>query len=296
MSMHDDEITAGPELLTRLVAEQFPRFAGLPLRPLSSTGTVNVIYRLGDDLCLRLPRSPRWAGGLEQECRWLPVLAPRLSLAVPRPLELGRPTAECPVPWAIYRWLEGEPYADDRIADEPRAARELARFVAELQAVEPVVEAPGAGRRPLGELDGPTRAAIGAGRDLIDAVGGLAAWESALAAPGWSGDPVWIHADLLRPNLLVEGGRLSAVLDFGSAGVGDPAADLIAAWSVFGPAGRATFRQALAVDDGTWARARGYALHQAALIISYYRTSNPAFAAPAVRTVEQVLLDVAENG
>ena len=119
-----------------------------------------------------------------------------------------------------------------------------------------------------------------------------APWEYALQAPAWNGTPVWIHSDLLRPNLLVQDGRLYAVIDFGGVGVGDPAADVIAAWSVFSQAGRGTFRAALEVDDGTWNRARGFALHQAALIILYYGETNPGFVAPAKRTIEEALADI----
>jgi aminoglycoside phosphotransferase (APT) family kinase protein len=108
----------------------------------------------------------------------------------------------------------------------------------------------------------------------------------------WGGAPVWIHADLLRPNLLVRGGRLSAVIDFGAVGVGDPAADVIAAWSIFGPTGRQAFRDALDVDDGTWRRARGFALLQAVMTTPYYAETNPGFVAQATRTVEQILVDV----
>jgi aminoglycoside phosphotransferase (APT) family kinase protein len=128
-----------------------------------------------------------------------------------------------------------------------------------------------------------------AARDAIDARAAAAAWERALRAPAWDGAPVWIHADLLRPNLLVHGGRLRAVIDFGAVGAGDPAADVIAAWSVFGRDGRAVFRAALDVGDGVWERARGYALHQALLIIPYYAATNPGFAALAERTVREVL-------
>jgi aminoglycoside phosphotransferase (APT) family kinase protein len=125
----------------------------------------------------------------------------------------------------------------------------------------------------------------------VDSGAATAAWDRALPAPAWDDEPAWIHGDLLRSNLLVDGGRLCGVIDFGSAGIGDRAADVVAAWSVFGRTGRDTFRRALAVDDGTWDRARGYALHQAALIIPYHRQTNPEFAALAVRTVAEVLSD-----
>jgi aminoglycoside phosphotransferase (APT) family kinase protein len=292
VKLHDDEVEIDAELVGRLVADQFPELAGLPVRAFSSTGTVNAIYRLGDDLYARLPRVREWADGLDRERHWLPRLAPRLSLQVPEPVAAGRPGSSYPCPWAIYRWIDGQPYADALVDDEPRAAAALARFVAELRRITPA-GAPQSGRQPLRELDAGTRAAITAAGDVIDRDAATAAWERALEAPVWDGAPVWIHSDLLRPNLLVRDGRLRAVIDFGAVGVGDPATDVIAAWSVFGPAGRATFRAALDVDDGTWERARGIALHQAALIIPYYTETNPGFAAMARRTVEELLADAA---
>jgi aminoglycoside phosphotransferase (APT) family kinase protein len=291
MKMHEGELDIGAELVGRLVAAQFPRLAGLPIRAVQPAGTVNAIYRLGDDLCTRLPRVRAYADDLEDEWHWLPRLAPRLSLRIPEPVGKGHPASGYPFPWAIYRWISGQPYADELIGDERQAARDLARFVAELRRIDLVAGAPRGGHRPLRELDAVTREAIESARDVIDADAATAAWERALEAPAWEGTPVWLHGDLLRPNLLVDGGRLCAVIDFGSAGVGDPAADVIAAWSVFGRSGRAAFRGALSVAGGTWNRARGYALHQAALIIPYYPETNPEFAALARRTVEEVLAD-----
>jgi aminoglycoside phosphotransferase (APT) family kinase protein len=290
MKMHNGEIDIDEQLVTRLVAAQFPQLADLPIRALRSTGTVNAIYRLGDDLYARLPRVSSWARDLEKELTWLPKLAQSLSLRVPEPLAQGQPEGDYPFPWAIYRWIAGQPYRDDLVDDERQAAADLAQFVLELRHLDPR-GAPRGGRRPLRELDAPTRAAIEASGGVIDREAAAAAWTSALQAPPWDGAPVWIHADLLRPNLLVERGRLAAVIDFGSVGVGDGAADVIAAWSVFGPSGRQTFRAALNVDDGTWNRARGYALHQAVLIIPYYAETNTEFVALAKRTVEEVLGD-----
>src|SRR5262249_35381875 len=231
------------------------------------------------------------ADDLEAEWRWLPWLAPQLSLRVPEPVARGHPASGYPFPWAIYRWIDGQPYADELVGNERQAARDLARFVAELRQMDPA-GAPGAGRKPLRELDASTRIAIEQSRKVIDSDAATAAWERALQAPVWQGTPVWIHADLLRPNLLVAAGRLAAVIDFGSAGTGDPAADVIAAWSVFGHAGREAFRAALDVDDATWNRARGFALHQALLIIPYYPETNPGFVAMAKRTVGEALADI----
>jgi aminoglycoside phosphotransferase (APT) family kinase protein len=288
--MHADEIAIDEVLVARLLTAQFPRLADRPLHAVASTGTVHAIYRLGDDLCVRLPRRRSWGAGLRTEAQWLPRLAPLLPLRVPEPVGLGRPSPPFPVPWAVYRWIDGEVYDEVLVPDERGAAASLAGFVAALRRIDPA-GAPAAGRAPLRDLDRVTRVAIDAAGEAIDGEAATAAWSRALRAPAWSGAPAWIHADLLRPNLLVRAGRLRAVIDFGSAGVGDPASDLIAAWSVFGPPGRAAFRAALDVDDGTWARARGIALHQAALIVPYYATTNPGFAAMARRTIEEVVAD-----
>lgn len=291
MKMHEDEVAIDEELVERLVAAQFPRLAELPIRAVHSTGTVNAIYRLGDQLCARLPRVQSWVQSLARELNWLPKLAPCLSLRVPEPVAKGHSASGYPFPWAIYRWIDGQPYGDDLVHDEPQAADHLAQFVIELRRLDPL-GAPRGGRKPLHELDAATRVAIEASRGVIDSDAAAAAWATALKAPAWDGTPVWIHGDLLRPNLLVEGGRLCAVIDFGGVGVGDPAADVIAAWSVFSQPGRAKFRGTLGVDDSTWNRARGYALHQAVLIIPYYSETNPGFVTMAKRTVEEVLADI----
>jgi aminoglycoside phosphotransferase (APT) family kinase protein len=292
MKMHDGEVDLDAATVSRLVAAQFPQLAGLPVSRVRSTGTVNAIYRLGDDLCARLPLVAHWAADLQTEYRWLPEVAARLTLQVPEPVALGQPGDGYPFGWAIYRWIEGQPYTDELITDERQAARDTAQFVHELRAAELRADAPAAGRRPLRELDAETRQAIEAARGIIDSDAAARAWDQALRAATWDGQRVWIHADLMRPNLLVRDGRLAAVIDFGAFGAGDPAADVIPAWEVFGESGRQAFRAALGVDDGTWARARGYALHQAAMIIPYYAETNPEFVAIAKWTVEQVLADI----
>jgi aminoglycoside phosphotransferase (APT) family kinase protein len=290
MAMHEGEVGHGVGLVGRLVAGRFPGLADRPVRAFGSTGTVNAIYRVGDDLCVRLPLLEEWSESLERELEWLPRLAPHLPLRIPEPVGRGEPGEGFPLPWAVYRWIEGRAYEPER-DDEVRAAQDLARFVLALRAID-TAGAPPTGRRPLRELEG-TREALEAAQKEIDTPAALTAWDRALDAPPWNGEPVWIHNDLLPPNLLVDDqhGHLTAVLDFGTAGVGDPAADVVPAWSVFGPAGREAYRTALAVDDATWDRARGYALHQAALIVPYYRLTNPGFVTMAVRTVGQVVSD-----
>ena len=291
MRMHDEEADIDAKLVAELIAGQFPRLSDLRITAVESSGTVNAIYRLGAQLCARLPRVESWVRDLEKECAWLPKLAPHLSLGVPTPVAMGRATSAYPFPWAIYRWIDGVTYAEEEIDDEQRAAADLARFVAELRRLSPL-GGPRAGRRPLHELDAVTRAAIDSSRAFIDPDAAVAAWENALAAPPWDGSAVWIHGDLLRPNVLVTSGRVSAVIDFGTVGVGDPATDVVAAWSVFGAGGRGSFRGALNVDDGTWRRARGIALHQAAMIIPYYLETNPGLVRLAQDTVREVVADL----
>jgi aminoglycoside phosphotransferase (APT) family kinase protein len=274
-----------------------PELTELPITAIDSTGTVNALFRLGEEYVARLPLLAHWSDDIETEWRWIPWLSRHVtSLRLPQPVFKGAPTNYYPFPWAVYRWIEGAPYDDALVEDEPSAATALARFVLELRSIEPAEDAPPAGRRPLRELDDQTRAAIQAGVSVIDAEAAMAVWEESLKSPAWDGEKAWIHADLLRPNLLVDGGRLEAVIDWGGAGVGDPATDLIPAWSVFGSRGRDTFRAMLDPDPGTWSRARGIALHQAALIVPYYTKTNPGFVRLAARTIEQTLLDARDPG
>lgn len=288
--MHADELDTDVSLVRRLLAAQFPRWADLPIEPVDSAGTVNAIYRLGDEMAVRLPRVERWSEDLEREYAWLPKLAPHLPLAVPEPLALGLPVTDYRSHWAIYRWLDGESVTTRPIADLHGAASDLARFITALQRVDPAGGPPGR-RGVTAERDTDTRRAIASLAGVIDTDAATAAWEASLRARRWQGDPLWTHGDLLPTNLLVTGGRLSAVLDFGTAGIGDPAIDLLGAWSVLSAESRATFRSALTVDDATWLRGRGFALSVALLQLPYYRDSNPVLAANARSVISAVLAD-----
>jgi len=295
VKLHDDEVDIDTDLVRRLVAEQFPHLNDLPVTEFSSTGTVNAIYLLGDELCVRLPRVQRWASGLERECKWLPLLAPSLTLQVPAPVVKGSPTSYYPFVWAIFRWIDGETYAPDRIDDERRAAADLAQFVAELRRKDlPPIddETPYGGRPSLAEQDAAVRAWIGQAGDLIDGPAVTAAWEDALSGPAWDGTYAWIHSDLVPPNLLVKDGRLRAVIDFGATGLGDPATDLNPAWSVFGQVGRTLFRDLVGADDDTWRRGRGIAIIQAAGLVPYYVVTNPAYSALGRRMFREILADI----
>ncbi len=290
VKMHEDEIDIDVSLVRRLLTQQFPHLAERPIAVVRSTGTVNAIFRLDHDLYVRLPRVGTWAESIDREWTWLPRLAPHISLIIPKPLAQGKPANGYPYPWAIYHWIEGFSYRDDLIGDERQVAYDLVNFILELRGVD-MLGAPRGGRRPLIELDAATRSAIESSRGVIDTQAVSAAWALSLESHPWDGKPVWIHGDLLKSNLLVQGGRICAVIDFGGVGIGDPAADVVPAWSVFNKVGRETFRQALDVDDKTWSRARGYALHQALMIIPYYPKTNPEFVVMAKHTIEEILTE-----
>jgi aminoglycoside phosphotransferase (APT) family kinase protein len=293
--MQPDEIHIDESLVRRLVAAQFPRWADLPIEPVPSAGTDNAIYRLGAEMAVRLPRI-HWAVGLvDKEQQWLPKLAPHLPLAIPVPIARGNPAVGFPWPWSVCRWLEGENATVDRISDLREAATDLARFIAALQRIDPTGGPPAGPQNffrgvPLADRDPDVRAAIAALGGTLDTDAVTAAWEAALQAPAWDGPPVWIHGDLMSGNLLVVRGRLSAVIDFGCLGVGDPAADLSVAWNLFSGESREAFRAALGVDDATWARGRGWALRSMGALI-HYKDTNPVLAGIARRAVDEVLAD-----
>ncbi|WNV86802.1 aminoglycoside phosphotransferase family protein [Umezawaea sp. Da 62-37] len=291
MRMHDDEIDIDPPLVRALLAEHFPRWAGLPVRAVASTGTDNAMFRIGEDLAVRLPRVGWAVGGVELEQRWLPVLAPHLPVAVPEPVGLGAPACGYPWPWSVYRWLPGANPVVGALADPHGLATAVAGFVTALRAVD-TAGAPAAGRgAPLAPRDGGTREAIAALTDVVDADAVTGAWEEALRAPEWTGEPVWVHGDLSPGNLLLTGDALTAVIDFGAMGLGDPACDLISAWNLLPADARDTFRGALDADDATWARGRGWALTIALLQLPYYRDTNPGLAANARHVIDQVVAD-----
>jgi aminoglycoside phosphotransferase (APT) family kinase protein len=294
--MHADEVDTDVGLVCRLLAAQFPQWADLPIEPVESAGTDNALYRLGADVVVRLPRID-WAGGQpDKEHAWLPRLAPLLPLAIPAPLALGTPGEGYPWHWSVYRWLDGETATLDRIADPCEAATALGQFVAALHRIEPAggpVTGEGTISRggPLAQRDGETRAAIASVRDMFATDALTAAWEDALAAPLWHGPPVWLHGDLQSGNLLAVDGRLSAVIDWGCLDVGDPACDVMPAWSYLPEEARDAFRAALPVDDATWARGRGWALSVGLIALPYYETTNPVLAGIARRSIDAVLAD-----
>jgi aminoglycoside phosphotransferase (APT) family kinase protein len=269
--MNRDEITA--DVAARLVAEQFPQWAHLPVVPAAHSGWDNATFRLGEELSVRLPSESGFAAQVEKEHRWLPVLATQLPLPIPLPVGQGLPSGGYPWPWSIYRWLDGQPATLVPIADPTEFAGDLARFLAALFAID-ATAGPTAGEHsqnrggPLTPWDEVARESIELLVDDLDAAAVTEVWEAALAS-AWEHAPVWVHGDLIGSNLLVADGKLCAVIDFGCSAVGDPACDLSAEWMHFDDESRDVFRRGLPpFDEATRARGRGWALWKALLTVA----------------------------
>jgi aminoglycoside phosphotransferase (APT) family kinase protein len=286
-------VSIDENLIRNLIAMQVPKWADLRLSSIPTSGTVNAIFRLGSEMYVRLPRAERFVASLDNELEWLPRLGPYLSLAVPKPVFRGESGAGYPFPWAIFRWRDGQTYAAEHVRRESNEAIALGDFIRELRAIDPT-EAPRSHRDQPVIDDDFTKLSIEALPAGFDRSEVWSAWKTVLQADAWNRkNAVWIHGDLIPPNVLVHRGRISAVLDFGDVGVGDPAVDLIPAWSLFGSEGRAVFRAKLEADQDTWARARAFAFRQAVRIIPYYLKTHSNFVAMATTTIGRVLDDLA---
>jgi aminoglycoside phosphotransferase (APT) family kinase protein len=285
VDLHDGELPGDEPTVRALLREQAPELADLPVRALRAVGTVNRVFRLGDDLAVRLPRLVEGGADVAQEAAVLPVVARALPVAVPEQVVVGLPSpGRFPAAWSVVRWVAGDPAVPGAIPVDDLTAVVLALRGLDAPALPP------AGRVTAAESDGAVVDAI-AKLEGFDRREVATAWSAALAAPTWDGVRVGIHADLLPPNLVVRGGRLAGVLDWGTAGAGDAANDLVPAWSCLRGADRSRFRERLAPDDGTWARACGIALAQAVVAIPYYDATNPPFAALCRATLTEVLAD-----
>ncbi|WP_433341961.1 aminoglycoside phosphotransferase family protein [Streptomyces sp. CA-253872] len=286
-------------LVRRLLAAQFPQWADLPLAPVPVDGWDNRTYRLGEALTVRLPTGPGYVPAVAKEHTWLPRLAPHLPLPVPQVLGEGRPGEGYPHPWSVRRWIEGETVLSAEPRSRTALARELAAFARVLWAAP--VDGPAAGEHswyrggPPAHYDAATRAYLAELGGVVDTRAAAEVWEAALAAP-FTGRPGWFHGDLAPGNLLLREGELAAVIDFGTSGVGDPACDLVPAWGMLEGEAREAFRAAVAQDGGTWARARGWALWKALLVLTEKPQDGDPVREENLRIVRAVLDDHAAHG
>lgn len=284
--MHPDEIAVSDDLVRGLLRDQLPALAEAPLHRVSSSGTVSALYRVGEDALVRLPIMAEW-GDADVEARTLAVIRPALSTRVPRVRLVGRPTPAYPCPWLVLDWIDGALPAPG--SGDVALADDLVAFLRELWMLSPQRARRGY-RVDLLRHDGAVRDSLAAASDLLDVDALTRLWDDALAAAPWAEPPRWTHSDLLPGNVLVDaGGRLAAVIDWEAAGIGDPACDLMAAWSILGAHGRERMRRRLGLDDAAWRRGRGWALAQAAIALPYYRDSNPGVVATSLHVLAELV-------
>ncbi|WP_068469488.1 aminoglycoside phosphotransferase family protein [Candidatus Protochlamydia phocaeensis] len=289
------QIIINDRLVSRLVATQFPQWKNFPIRPVKQSGWDNRTFHLGRHLLVRMPSAAEYAGQVEKEWLWLPKLAPFLPLPLPVPLAIGEPAYGYPWKWSIYRWIEGESATCATIANLPEFATRLAQFLFALQHIE-TMNAPLPGPHSFyrgGTLtiyDTETRRAIDILKKQIDSHAATAVWEAALATE-WKGSPVWVHGDISMGNLLVQEGRLCAIIDFGQLTIGDPACDLAIAWTLFKGESRQAFQAGLPLDAGTWKRGRAWALWKALIIAAGLAETNAVEGTRCWHSINEVLKD-----
>jgi aminoglycoside phosphotransferase (APT) family kinase protein len=295
-SLHSDgRAGIDADLVKRLIASQFPQWGRLPVSPVAVDGWDNRTYRLGDDMTVRLPTAEGYAPAVDKENRWLPVLASSLPVPVPPVLGKGAPGEGYPFSWSVRGWLDGETAGPDRIDDLSHFAAAVAEFILALQGIDPT-DGPQAGAHSFHRgaspayYDDETRRSLAVLDGRVDVQRASAVWDAALAA-SWQGPPLWFHGDIGSGNLLVRNGKLAAVIDFGTSGVGDPACDLVIAWTMFSGDSREAFRSTVRQDPAMWARARGWALWKALICVAEYTDTDPERAAEHRRVINEVLAD-----
>jgi aminoglycoside phosphotransferase (APT) family kinase protein len=288
------DVEVSLDLVHRLLLDQHPDLAGRPLAVIAN-GWDNVMCGLGDDLVVRVPRRELAAQLIRHELRWLPDLAPRLPLPIPAPVRAGRPALGYPWAWSIVPFLPGDVAARRPPADLPQAADALGRFLGALHVPAPP-DAPVNRVRgvPLAERSEALHGRLARLGGVVDPAAVLEVWEAAVQTPVWAGPPVWLHGDLHPANILVDGGRISAVIDFGDITSGDPATDLSVAWMLLPPATHRAFRAGYGaaserpIDGETWARARGWAVGLSLAVLAH-SADNPLMAGIGERTLAAAL-------
>lgn len=293
MQLHADEFTIDDALVRGLLRRHHPAGAEEPLTRLDGTGTVHVLYRLGDRRLVRLPRLPAYADAPRREAACLSVIGPHVPLTVPRVTAVVGPTDAFPASWSVVEWIEGEPAGPATIDDVDAAAATLGRVVRALRAIRPDGSPPGGTYRaePLVAVDADVRGWVQRLPADIDRAAVIAVWDACVAVGPRSGRAMWLHGDLRGDNLIARDGSLVGVIDWEGATVGDPSVDLLAAWWLFDAEARAVFRQVTAASPDDWERGRGWALQMAVAAIPYYRDTNPGFVAQARLALTRILED-----
>ena len=289
--------TIDVQLVHHLISEQFPQWAALPVAPIVPGGWDNRTFRLGDRMTVRLPSAEGYLLQVEKEQHWLPILAPQLPVPIPAPIALGQPSEDFPWPWSVYGWIDGETSSATNIRDLASFAADVAGFLVALREID-ATDGPLPGPHnffrgsPPEVYDSETRQAIVDLDSTIDGAAASEVWNAALTSQ-WQFEPVWFHGDISAGNLLVTDGALSAIIDFGTSGIGDPACDLVIAFTLFSGRSRDVFRSGVALDDATWARARGWAIWKALIVAAGSAGSHSprSEATKARRVIDEVIAD-----
>ena len=275
---HSLEIT--PALARNLIAGQFPEYAHLPITSVEKQGHDNRTYRLGNDMLIRMPTAESYALKVPKEQALLPQLAPHLTVHIPVPIQMGVPSKEYPYLFSLYKWLEGKSL-NLLVLDESsleQLAFDLGKFLKELQSIKSV-DGPPPGQHNWWRGDHPsvydkgTREQIAKLSSLIEEDKALNLWERACKTK-WNNLPVWIHGDFAVGNILLKEGRLSAIIDFGGMGLGDPACDLVIAWTFLKGKARHIFIKEMQLDEETWLRAKAWALWKATFELCQVKDQN----------------------
>lgn len=283
------------DLVKKLIEEQFPQYAHLPIKVVPLQGWDNRTFRLGEEMLVRLPSAESYVRQVEKEHKWLPILSSYLSLPIPDPIALGKPSKAYPWKWSIYKWLEGKSANSVEMGEETlqNIAVQLAHFLNKLHQFAPT-DAPTPGLHNCWRAahtsvyDSDTRALIKNLNHLIDSKKATSLWKKAISSK-WNKDPVWVHGDVASGNILVKDNNLSAVIDFGCIGVGDPACDLTIAWTFFKNKSREIFKKAIDLDSNTWVRARGWALWKALYELSVLKDQSSSEALVQIQIIKDVL-------
>lgn len=300
MPLRGKKIEIDIALVSKLIANQFPQWKDLLICPVDSSGWDNKTFHLGDHMLIRLPSEADYELQVEKEQYWLPKLAPFLPLPIPVPLGQGKPDEGYPWKWSVYQWLKGESVASAKIEDLCDLAKDLGHFLTVFQSID-ATNGPKPGLHSfyrggsLANYDSEVREAIRVLNGKIDADATLNIWKTALTTI-WHSPPVWVHGDVSAGNLLVQEGRLSAVIDFGQLAVGDPACDLAIAWTLFKDKSREIFRLALRLDSDTWNRGRAWTLWKALVVAAGFTNPNNAESKECWRIIAEVLKDSQVEG
>lgn len=289
MKMHDNEVNIDKDIIYQLLSEQKPEWAMVNIVPISSDGSDHALFRLGSEYVMRLPRVARAVKGIDKEVKWVSALASHLSTPISEPIFKGAPSEQYPFPWLVNKWCEGHNPDFEKNNEYSILATELAEFLNQLHGIK-IPDGPISRRGvALNYLNTDVKVALKKIDAELDVSLIVSLWQQLMNTDEWIQEPAWLHGDFLQGNILVNNHHLSGVIDFSDLGMGDPACDLIIAWSLLNKDSRKTFKDNLDnIDENTWQRGRGWALSIALIMLSYYKDRSPYFTTLAKHMIREL--------